>query len=120
LGKVADVFGCVPFARNGQQAFRHRQQERFVRSCVADEGADRCQPSIPASNTIAPMLLEIIQEGQDTLCGQILNEQLIRVLAIPLFQEANEQLECVAVGADCVRAEVALADEILAEISLDG
>ena len=107
-----------PLRRNCQEALCHRQQQRFDRCCIPNERADRGQPRIAAASAVSSTSFQVIQERQDTRSVQIRYGQFVSLLTISLLQKANEQLEGVAVGADRLRAEVALANEVLAEVLL--
>ena len=82
------------------------------------EGVDRPEPGVAGPGTVAPCLLEMVEERADQRSVEIVDVELERLLAGPLVGEAEQQPERVAVGGDGLGAGVALGDQPLGEESL--
>ncbi len=101
--------------RDGQHALDlHGVRWRFERD-VAEERTDRGQSQVARSSRDAASLLQLIEEGNDQGCVDVLERQRRRRLAKPPVDELQQQPERVAVGGDRVRAGLTLLHQPLRE-----
>jgi hypothetical protein len=104
------------FARNRQHAPRLLREVWTEQIAgVMKEGTHGGQPGVAAANAIAPVLLQMREEGEDALGGECLQGQsgwgdLPRAL-----EKAQEQPEGIAVGGHGAGAHIALLHQMFGE-----
>ncbi len=76
---------------------------------------DRCEPGVARPRAVVAVALEVVKERGDQPGVEVADVQRRRLLSCLAFNEAQEQAHRVAVAGDGVRADLALADEMLGE-----
>jgi hypothetical protein len=82
----------------------------------AVERVDGAEPRVTGPGAVAPVLFEMGEERADQRRVEIVEVQLIWLLAGLLVREAQQQPERIAVGGDRLRAGVALRDQAVGVI----
>jgi hypothetical protein len=89
-----------------------------LESCVTKEGVDRREAQIPATNTHALTLLQVIQKRLNQGGIDLLEAQVRRRFMQPLVNELQKLAEGIAIGADRVRTRLALLHQTLGKETL--
>ncbi len=87
----------------------------MVQGGIAEQGADRGKSGIAGPHTVFSVALQMVEEGPDQGCIEIVDTEFGRRLAVPLRREDKQQPKGVAIGLNRVRADLALADEAVGE-----
>ena len=107
------------FLRDGEDALDEGAMCWLADGGEAKERADGSEPRIARACRIAPILLDVVQEGGDKGRVDVCEKQVGRRLAQALLGEAKEKPEAVAVGGNGVGARLPLALEALDEECLE-
>ncbi len=90
----------------------------MVQGEIAEQRVDRGEPVVAGRGAVAPVAFQVVQEGTDQGCVQIIDGQLAGREAGALGGERQQQPEGGAIGRDRVRARGALGDQPLGEVGL--
>jgi hypothetical protein len=120
LGEVGDEGLVVAFGRDRQHPLDDGGILGVVQGGEAEQGVDRGQAGVAGPHAVAALALEVVQERADQPGVQVGDLQAGGRLAGALGGEAQQQLAGVAVGGDGVGAGLALADEPVGEVGLQG
>ena len=93
---------------------------RVAQRRVVEEGADGSQPGVAGAGAVVALLLEMVKEGADGGGIQVGQVEFEGLLAGPVAHEAQQQAPGIPVGGNGVRAGVALADQPVRKIRLQG
>src|SRR5438128_10242066 len=109
-----------PLGRNGQHPLDHRSVLGVEERSKAEQGMHGGEADVAGGHGIAPLGLEVVQEGADERGVQIVQVELSGRPPRLVTGEAEQQPEGVAVCSYGVRARLALADKPLSEECLQG
>lgn len=118
--KVADDRAIESLHGNGQYLLGHPQHPWLGRRGVTEEGTNRCQAGIAAAGAVAAGLFQVRQERQYPRGVQVFHAEGIGLDMVAVVQEPQEESERVAIGGNGPRAQIALADQVGAEVSPQG
>ncbi len=120
FAEVGDECGIKALGGDGQHALDDRGVFGVTQRGVAEQRVDRCQPGVAGADAVASPGLQVLQEGADQRGVEIGDLEAGGRLAGLLRGEGEQQLEGVAVGGDGVRAGLALADQPVGHVGLQG
>jgi hypothetical protein len=82
---------------------------------VAEQGVDRREPQVAGADAVGAFGFEVVEEGGDQWRVELGDVELGWLAPEPSLGVVEQQPERVAVGADRVRADVALGDQPVGE-----
>jgi len=117
--QIVDRPARVPLAGDSQNALRLRHVFGFLQGHVAEEGMNRCQPSVAAACAIAPCVLQVIEKGDQEGHIDLSQSELRGLFLQTLLGKLQEQAERVAVTGDRMRTDTSLPNQSIREEPLE-
>ncbi len=103
---------------DGQHALNERGVLRVAHGGVTEKRAHGSEPGVAGAWRVVTVGLEVVEEGRDDRCLQVLQVQRIRCPARLRLHEAEQQPERVTVGGHGARTRLALTDQAVGEEGL--
>ena len=115
VAEVAEHGARRLFHGDGEHALTEQREGGLGIEHVAEEAVDGGQPGVARANGVASSGFEVLQEGEDPLGREVLDVQCGGRTMHRRGQEAQQELEGVAIRGDGMRAGVPLGRQMAQE-----
>ncbi len=120
LGQERDEVAGEALGWNGQHSADRLRVLGMAQGGVPEQRTDGRQAGIPGPDAVAPIALEVVEEGADERRVDLADIERRWSCPGAVGGERQEQAERVAIGGDRLRARLALPDEPIGEERLEG